>query len=121
MLSKSIASNKIQLQIDLSFNMLNAHLIPTLQYAAMVLILRTCGAYHPHHMCLASAQHVLSTRTKPMEYQYTTHMIRYRAFIPFLLIIKSRSMQVAKPLKTIRILFTEKTSKRPKTKAISTR
>ena len=45
----------------------------------MVLILRTCGAYHPHHMCLAPAQHVLSTRTKPVEYQHTTHTISYRA------------------------------------------
>jgi len=44
----------------------------------MVLILRTCGAYHPHHWCIPSAPHVLSIRTKPVEYQYTTHMIRYR-------------------------------------------
>jgi len=58
--------------------MLNAHLIPTLQYTAMVLTLRTCGAYHPPQTCQAPAPHVLSTRTKPVEYQHTTHTIRYR-------------------------------------------
>jgi len=31
--------------------MLDTHLIPTLSYTAMVLILSTCGAYHPHHWC----------------------------------------------------------------------
>jgi len=34
----------------------------------MVLTLRTCGAYHPHHMCEAPAPHVQNINTQPTRF-----------------------------------------------------
>ena len=52
----------------------------------MVLVLRTCGAYHPHHMCKAPAPNWWNINTQPTRFviePYFVNIQEHLLFIPF--------------------------------------
>lgn len=52
----------------------------------MVLVLRTCGAYHPHHMCKAPAPNWRNINTPPTRFviePYFVNIQEHLLFIPF--------------------------------------
>ena len=49
----------------------------------MVLVLRTCGAYHPHHMCKAPAPNRWNINTQPTRFVIEPNFVNIQEHLFF--------------------------------------